>query len=259
MGTEQSKCHVRDCLVAEGFRIEEIDPTPTEKRADLRAFWNNEEYVIEAKSREESKDWLAFVQQARPGAVTDISRQVRPWNAISSTIEEAHDQLLATPTQREAFRILWMVALHDDDGFVIKCVEKRLLGEVKVVVMKSGHEMPQIKHCFFYAPSDFQRFPDLDAAVLSTRKGGKLCVNTFSHRVEALRGGRLYTLLASHRAVIDPATLEATGKAFLIDKDYCGKPSAQGLWSYLKARYGVSTSVMLENQFNGLLSIPRDE
>lgn len=259
MGTEQSKSHARDCLVAEDFSIEEIEPTPTEKRADLRAFWHNEEYVIEAKSREERKDWLEFVQKVRPGAGTSISRQVTPWSAISSTVEEACEQLLATPAQQEAFRIMWMVALHDDDRFVIKCVEKRLFGEVKVVVVKSGHDIPQIKRCFFYAPSDFQRFPDLDAAVLSTRKGGNLCVNTFSPRVEALRSGRLYKLFASHRAVIDPEKLEATGKAFIIDKDYCYKPSAQGRWSYLKERYGVSTSVMLENQFNGLLSIPRDE
>ncbi len=259
MRTEQSKLHARDCLVAEGFRIEEIDPANTEKRADLRAFWQGEEYVVEAKSREEGKGWPAFVQQARGGVVTDLSRQVQPWSAISSTIEEGRCQLLATPAQGGAFRILWVVALHEDDEFVIRCIEKRLFGDVKVVVVKSGYDRLQIKQCFYYAPSDFQKFPDLDAAVLSTRKGGKLCVNTFSPRVEALRSGRLYTILASHRAVVDPATLEATGKAFLIGQDYRGKVSAEGRWSYLKSKYGVSTSVGLENQFNGLLYIPRDE
>jgi hypothetical protein len=57
MTHETSKEFARACLAAQGFTVEDILPVSHERRADLRARWNEEEYVIEAKGREETEGW----------------------------------------------------------------------------------------------------------------------------------------------------------------------------------------------------------
>lgn len=256
MSIEPSKVHAMSFLRESGFHFAEIKVVPGEKRADLRATWSDEEYVIEAKMRHEHQSWRDLLEAAgRHGAAT-TSRPVDPWNAISSMIRDAHEQLLATPAGRDAFRILWITALHDDDTFVLDCVEKRLFGLELLSVVKSMslEQRPTAKLCYFHGPSDFRRFRTLDAAVLATRTGAWLCVNTFSAKRTHLRSGQLYQQFERHQAVRDPEILERADRVFVMGDDYCPDPTGRQGWAYIRKKYGVLTSKMFESNFRAIVS-----
>jgi len=254
MGDEFSKIHAKKCLAGEGFIVEEIPTARNERRADLRAAWSNEEYVIEAKGKNQTASWTSLVSEAKRGALASTSRDVKPWNALSAVIRDANEQLSSTPASNTAFRVLWLVAAHNDSAFVLSCIEKRLFGLENVVVIKSFHTLPIVKPCYYHSHSDFIRFPDLDAAILSNLQTGYMCVNSFSHRREALRSSRLYSILNKRGAVRDPEIAESEGIAFLIAENI-NHSSSGGQWKYLKEKYGYGTCVMMDTQFNALLSV----
>jgi len=160
MSTEPSKLHAMAFLSKHGLHVEEIEVVSGEKRADLRATYSGQEYVVEAKMRYESQSWHDVLDAARRDGFASASRQVVPWNAISSMIRQAHEQLLATPAGPEALRILWVTALHHDDAFVLDCVEKRLFGLELLSVVKSMslEERPTTRRCYFHGHADFRRF-----------------------------------------------------------------------------------------------------
>src|SRR6185312_17450364 len=114
---EPSKKHAAGCLATLGFLVEPIDEAPGAKRADLRATRAGEEYVVEAKGRSESRKWLEFKRKVETIGFDTLSREIEPWNAMSSRIEHAHRQLNETPASPQAVRLMWVPAQHDDDEF----------------------------------------------------------------------------------------------------------------------------------------------
>jgi len=95
--------------------------------------------------------------------------------------------------------------------------------------------------------------------VLSTRKGIRLFVNSFSPNRSRFRASRLYGELEPHGAVCDPERLASEGRAFIIDEDLGPVGNGHSRWEFLKNRYGVLTTSMIESEFRGVLSIPREE
>jgi hypothetical protein len=254
MVAEFSKLHAKRFFEQHGYSVEEIPAGPT-KSADLRVTGCSEEYVVESKARCESEEWLVLREAVRNGGVAHLSRSLEPWNAISATIRRAVEQLDATPATNQAWRLLWILANHPDDRFVLDCVSMRLCGQTTLTTKGSGTFDIGTRECFYYSHSDFRRFPTLDAAVLANPSGLRMYVNSFSPRREALRSSSLYATLSADGAVCDPEVLERNGEVFVIGSDF--DPVALGEkaeWSYLKRKYGVLTSPMTESQFVGLLS-----
>jgi hypothetical protein len=254
---EPSTEHARFILTKEGFTVSDIRPSPPDRRADLRVHFGREEYVLEAKLRKPHAGWHELMEQVHQNGYGWTSRQIMPWNALSSMIREAHNQLVATPAGDDAFRILWLVALHDDDEFVISCVEKRLLGSVEVLPV-DPHILAigETKVCYYYTSNDFERCTGIDAAVLGTRSGGKLFVNHFSDRREAFRNTKLHDMFAVRGAVVDPELAVASGRAFMIGREFSGRRDGRAQWQYLKDHYGVATTVMQEFEFTGRVVVP---
>lgn len=251
---EPSTEHARFILTKEGFTVSDIRPAPPDRRADLRVHFGREEYVLEAKLRKPHAGWHELMEQVHQNGYGWTSRQIMPWNALSRIITEANDQLVATPAGADAFRILWLVALHDDDEFVVSCVEKRLLGSVQVVPVDP--HIPVTKVCYHYAHNDFERCTGIDAAVLVTQRGGALFVNYFSDRREAFRNTKLHDMFAVRGAVVDPELAAATGRAFMLGREFSGRRDGRAQWQYLKDHYGVATTVMQEFEFTGRVVVP---
>jgi hypothetical protein len=244
-------------LTANGFAVEDISQAPPAKRADLRLWFGNEEYVLEAKLREPHSGWHDLMQQVAREGYGTMSREIEPWNSLSSNLLEAHEQLEATPSGSEAFRVLWLVALHDDDKFVVSCIEKRLVGEVTLLpIDRQTLKIGDPKPCYHHAHSDFQRCRGMDAAVLGTRKGANLFVNYFSSKRGAFRHSQLHRMFAEHNAVVDPELECLRGTAFMLGDDFTGTRDGTNQWSYVKDRFGVATTVMREYQFSGMASVP---
>ena len=252
---EQSTEFVRLILTQEDFHVKDIEVCPNEKRADLLASYGSEEYIVEAKSRAPHRGWNELMKQVWAEGCATISRHIDPWNALSSTILEAYQQLLSTPAPAEAFRVLWCVALHDDGAFVKACMEKRLIGTERLVAIEWSKanmldKPPEIIDCYYHGSNDFERCPKLDAAVIGTQEGGNLLINMHSEQRARFRRSRLHAMFAKYNAVIDAEVAEQRGKAFMLGRDFVGPRNGKSQWAYIRDRYGVGTSVMIDNQFN---------
>jgi hypothetical protein len=255
MVTEPSKLHAKRFFEQHGYDVEEI-PVGAKESADLRVRKCSEEYLVESKARCESGSWLALRESVRGGGGAHASRAVEPWNAISAMISKAVDQLDATPAASSSWRLLWVLADHPDDQFVLECVSKRLCGTTALTTKGTGTFDIGTRDCFYYCHNDFRRFPSLDAAVLANGVGLRMYVNSFSPRREALRSSGLYLPLSNASAVCDPEVLERDGEALLLGADF--DPAALGndpQRTYLKSKYGLWTCPMNESQFVGVLAV----
>lgn len=253
--SELSADHARTELTLMGFTVTDIDTVPNEKRADLLASFEEEEYIIEAKLREPHSGWQSLVEDASSKGISNISRDVKPWNALSSTIEEAYLQLLATPASPKAFRLLWIVAPHNDSKFVIECLKIRLLGTAILSIFNGFDCQPSVKECYHYFPNDFERFTQLDAAMIGNDKSGQLLVNCYSKNKASFRASKLYTFLNKSNAVIDPEIRSRDGSYLIISTESIGIRDAKSQWKYLKDKYGIQTSLMNGFHFNGIVDI----
>jgi hypothetical protein len=201
------------------------------------------------------------MKQLRDEGCAKTSRDVNPWNSLSSTILEAYQQLISTPCSIDAFRILWCVALHDDGAFVMACMEKRLIGTERLVAIEltakanMSDTPPKIVNCYYHRSNDFQRCPKLDAAVIGTREGGKLLVNLHSDNRDRFRCSRLHAMFDRYNAVIDAEIAEQSGKAFMLGRDFTEVRNGKSQRAYIRNRYSVGTSVMLDNHFSAYTTI----
>lgn len=238
-----------------GFDVQDIPTVGDHKRADLIATYENEMYVVEAKQREPHLEWQNLLAGVRSSGFEALSRSIKPWSALSSKIQEAYEQLQSTPAPINAFRVLWLVAPHDDADFVLECLKIRLLGRAKLTTITDFHSLPSIKDCFHYYQSEFQRTPELDAVILTNQRAGQLLVNCYSENRTRLRASYLYITMQNANAVVDPEELNAQGRCLLIPTNHVGGRGDKSKWQYLKQTYGVMTSVMHEASFHGIVSI----
>ncbi len=249
MGDEVSKRHASAWLTSHGFDVDPI-PRASEKRADLKATWNGEEYAVESKGKAETSFWRNLLAAAREQGMAADSRLILSWNTVSGVVRDAYDQLQATPLSDGTFRILWVLAAQGDSVFVLEAFERRLFGTVVLSCISSIQSTPQVKKCYYHGYSDFLRFPNLDAAVLLTGDNhGILCVNSFSPRRQALRRGRLHRIFHGFKAVRDPEVEDKLGEALVVDSPV----ASGGRNAFLQRKYGLGTSVMLESQFAGFV------
>ncbi len=253
---EVSTEHARIFFSSLGFAVEDIPEVQGQKRADLRATLNGEEYIVEAKFREPEREWKAAMLRLETDGFATVSRDISPWATLSKTILKAHAQLSTTPASSDAFRILWVVALHDDDHFVISCVKKRLLGTRLVMALRDFSLPPEPYHCYYYDDNDFERCPQIDAAALSTRGGAQLFVNNHSPNRDRFRKSHLYSKVAAHNSLTDAEIDARSGKVLLLDRDFQGPREGRAQGDYLDTKYGVQVIPMMESAFQGTALYP---
>lgn len=253
---EESTEHARSYFTSMGFTVEDIPEALAQKRADLRATIKGEEYIVEAKHRQPEREWRAAMLRLEVDGFATASREILPWATLSKSIHNAHAQLSATPAGPEAFRILWIAALHDDDHFVISCVRKCLLGTHRVLVFRDLAVPPQDQYCYYYDENDFESCPQIDAAALCTRASAQLIVNNHSPRCERFRRSHLYSVVAAHNALTDGEIEAQDGKALMLGMDFQGPRDGAARGAYLGNKYGVRVMPMNESAFTGVALYP---
>jgi hypothetical protein len=258
--TETSTEHARRFFADQGFQVSDI-PTAEilgEKRADLRAIYGDEEYIVEAKYRNQDYRWSQLLHSADESGCATASRSIETWRTLGKVVKNARDQLIATPASPNAFRILWVVALHPDDSFVIECFQRQLMGTRQVFVYDTESlrtnlsTAPRAMLCYYFDDNDFERYSEIDAAMLCTAEGGRLFVNNYSPNRQRFLDSHLAKLANHFNGLTDAVTLAQSGVALLIDSDLRGAREGGSQQSYLRDKYDVLVSVASESQFVGI-------
>ena len=179
-----------------GLSVEDIPRArqPAQQTADLRAEWNAEEYIVEAKIREPHEDWVKLCRDAEAEDIASTIREMR-LGTLSGKIRNAYGQLMATLCAPNAFHVFWFLA-ESDYQFVESCLQRQLLGLVALVTYSASDkiEVSTVRHCFHYEYNDFERCPGLDAAVVSTPDGVNLYLNFYSENRARFRLGAAHEL-----------------------------------------------------------------
>jgi len=220
-----------ECLGASVGRIAESD----RPRADFLVSWPNVSCVVEVKGKEENEEYARCLHDSGRAWRSESMGRTNP---ISRQVREAIEQVRDTPDTSTAFRVLALVAADDAAELHAARFKSTLYGLVDIVTPSDSGEA-EARPCFYFTYSEFPSAPDIDAAVILAGLGSLLCLNEFSLRLDEFRSTPLYQVHSSCGAVLDPAALEAIGKAYSLKGDLPRK-DPKAMLALLKQKYGLS-------------------
>lgn len=242
--------HARETLEAQGFRVEAVPRGPT-RTADFLVHDDRSTCLVEVTGKEEGGFLTALMAEARRHGGADRTRGLTPSDTLDGIIRKKAAQLAQTPVAAD-FRVLWIAALHRDSEHLSRLLLRTLYGVAKVAAFRSTRDGPTIHECLYYHRFSFFRDRCLDAVIFSTEAHGMLCVNALSPRADRFRETKLYAFFGSP---VDPALAP---ESTLVVAPEVDRTRHNAPWQYLKDRYGLMTSVMVEVEWRGLVSLLGD-
>jgi len=247
--------HARRCLGFLGLTVIDVQPKEGEQRADFLATIARETYVVEVKGPGEDP---SFARKLHAQGHAEIIRPAGRTNTASRKIKEANDQLLATPAPEDAFRVVALVSDGHSEELQTMQYVSTLYGK-ELLYYLSNNELTGPFDCYYFSFSEFYRHRSLDAALLFSPDGSRLCPNTFSNRCQAFLSSHLYQFHLEHSAVEDPREAETRGKAFILDADIDRRNEAP-LLEYIAAKYLLPSVpfVIHLKQATGQVLVPRE-
>lgn len=235
MKENSSERHVREFLEGQGFKVQRIATVPGQKRADYYVTNSDKSYVVEVKGKTGDE---AYIESLLSNGEAFREEFLGRTNPISQDIREAAEQLLATPAEPEAFRLVAFVATGDDPYTQASQIESTLYGTVELLSASSDGLGAIATSCFYFTFSEFFNLRSVDAALIFIPDGSKVYVNNFSRRVQEFRTTNLYQIHAGQRAVCDPEIIESQGAAFIADCDL-DRREESALIKYINRKYDV--------------------
>jgi hypothetical protein len=232
---------VRNWLAQIGIKTEKLPESTSTPSCDFRAADESHFYWIEVKTR--TGDEILREELAQKD--TAFRRRTTGYHpTMAGILDDAVEQLAASSASEPSFEIIWMLftdpgdaALHFDQlvatVFGIENVWDMALGEGAA------------KRCFFFDESTFFKHKRLDAVVAIDRPSGRytLCANCFSPRRTSFGSTKLYRHFEAvaqdfPNALLDPATHEAAGRAYIADCTISRRDEAAVL-AHVKQKYGL--------------------
>jgi hypothetical protein len=248
--------HAAEILTEIGYTVERILET-TDETADLWAHSGSDRLTIEVKSRVDDLDVVKELAAA-PGTVVTRETPLVRSDPLGRMIRKARSQIRASQSGYPGLGVLWF---RPDPVLgvsnAIEQVKANLLGSRWVSYRLDGQF--GFAPAFLVAPTDFHRFPDLDAAVLQKQDELQLVVNPFSARKDPLRATRLHHYFDAGGAVIDLDRL-ASGKDHFIlrcELDRADKPAVLAALAHQHPGHAFTFSNM--QAFSGITTINRSD
>jgi len=225
-----------------GMHTKKLSRSETEERPDFLVTDASESYLIELKSKfpefEKIEDRNGRLNR---GEVVEEKKQLRYENTLSGIVKNAASQLSSYNQEKVDYRLIWLHAQGYWPDMQYSQFEIVLYGKVDIANLETQRVMP----CYYYTASEFFYLQnEIDGAILSTSRGGRFCLNTFSKRYPSLKKSLLRGRFRG--AVCDPIEEEIQGKAYNIsdyDEDRkCESEVLRFLQNKYKQKYLVRCS-----------------
>lgn len=215
---------------AVGLTVTRI-PTASTATADYFVDGDTIGYAVEVKTRRDDADAL---ETLRRGDTADSQRQLAHDAAIERTARSARKQLLGVDPAHDRLWILWfsLRAMLGSDASFQQCLGT-LYGIRDCIIDENG--TATALDCFYARPGVFERWPEIDGALISTETGFVGCINELSPRAEQVKRSRIMTRLG--RATVVPSDLEARGSVFMAEGS-TDRKDTHALQAALSTRYG---------------------
>lgn len=231
---EPRESEARRFFEAVGLAAERI-PTADEETPDYLVTGEGEGYLVEVKGR---LDDTAIARELHATGVAKRTRLVGYSESITRVVRKARGQL---ETHDASHELLWLVWLSVETEFArpsltFEQILSTLYG-IRPVVYAGGSGDAVSSRCYYARPGPFERWPEVDGALISTPDGYVICVNEFSSRANRLLETKVARRLSERGAVVVPRQREECGQCFVMDLDV-ERRDETALRDYLREHYG---------------------
>jgi hypothetical protein len=219
-----------------GLKVMRV-PSAKSKTSDFLIDGEQPGYVLEVKSRFDDE---SFLRELERGDTAVRSRALGHDRWAVDQARSAHKQLAGSDPTRERFWVLWYaVECLSSTEAMFNQVIGTLYGIRQVAYWDETSQTAHGRECLFVVPGVFERWPDIDAAIVTVENSITLCVNEFSAKLERFQSSLLYQSFAQRGGPVSPSNLEANCGFLSIADRTIDRVSEETVGQYLSERYGL--------------------
>lgn len=212
-------------------------PSATSKTPDFFVDGEMPGYVVEVKTRFDDEHFLGELQR---GSTAVRSRALGHDRWAADSARRARKQLMSSDSGRERFWVLW---------FAVECVSSTeamfdqvigtLYGVRQVAYWDESTQQAHGRECLFAVPGVFERWPDIDCAIVTVADAISLCANEFSEKAALFRSSTLHQAFARRGGPVSPSDLEANHGFLSIADRTIDRTNEDVVQHYLSQRYNL--------------------
>jgi len=225
-----------------GLSVHRI-PTSATRTPDFLVDGDPPGYVLEVKGRFDDKESSARFKR---GEIVSGSESIgwAPWTA--DTLRDARHQFASFDPQHQR---IWIPCFAIRRSFAVEAVFDQVIGTlygVRQVAYAGETENPtEGRSCLHVVPGAFERWPEIDGAIVSSGNAITLCVNEFSERVSVVEDSGLCRFFAKLGGPISPRRLESTKGFWSVDCQSVDRSDERAVRLHLAEKYRVSRVFIL--------------
>jgi hypothetical protein len=218
-------------------------PNATSKTPDFLIDGEKPGYVLEVKSRFDDK---TFRKELERGSTAVRTRALGHDRWTADNARSARKQLMRGDPTRERFWVLWFaVECLSSTEAMFEQVIGTLYGVLQVAYWDEASQTMHGRECLFVVPGVFERWPDIDGAIVTVGDSITLCANEFSDKAERFQSSRLYQSFAQRGGPVRPSDLEANRGFLSIADRTIDRTNEEAVCHYLSQRYDLKQVYIL--------------
>ena len=218
-------------------------PSTTSKTPDFLIDGEQPGYVLEVKSRCDDE---SFLKELEHGSTAVRSRVLGHDRWAVDQARSARKQLICSDPTRERFWVLWFaVECLSSTEAMFNQVIGTLYGIRQVAYWDEVSQTMHGRECLFVVPGVFERWPDIDGAIVTVGDSITLCANEFSDKAERFQSSLLCQSFAQRGGPVRPSDLEANRGFLSIADRTIDRTSEEAVRQYLSQRYDLKQVYIL--------------
>jgi hypothetical protein len=231
-------------------------PSATSKTPDFLIDGEKPGYVLEVKSRFDDE---SFLRELERGSTAVRSRSLGHDRWAADSARAARKQLIGGDPSRERFWVLWFaVECLSSTEEMFNQVIGTLYGIRQVAYWDEATQTTHGRECLFVVPGVFERWPDIDGAIVTVGDTITLCVNEFSDKAERFQSSLLYQSFAQRGGPVRPSVLEGRHGFLSIADRTIDRTSEEAVRRYLSQEYNLKHVHILNiKAYSASVVVPR--
>jgi len=238
-----------------GLSVHRI-PTSAARTPDFLVDGDPPGYILEVKGRFDDKESRA---RFNSGGIVSGSESIgwAPWTA--DTLRNARHQFASFDPQHQR---IWIPCFVVRRSFAVEAVFDQVIGTLygvrQVAYPSETGGATEGRNCLYVVPGAFERWPEIDGAIVSSGNAITLCVNEFSDRVSVVEDSGLCRFFAKLGGPISPHRLESTQGFWSVDYRTIDRSDERAVGLHLAEKYRVSRVFVLDIKSHYASSIVTD-
>lgn len=210
-------------------------PSATLKTPDFFVDGETPGYIVEVKSRFDDKD---FLKELKLGATAVRRRALGHARWTEDNARSGRKQMLTGDLGRKRFWVLWIaIECLSSTEAMFDQVIGTLYGVRQVAYWDEATQQNHGRECLFAVPGVFERWPEIDCAIVTVGDAITLCANEFSEKAVLFQSSKLHLSFAQRGGPVSPSDLEANRGFLSIADRTIDRRNENVVRDYLSQRY----------------------